>query len=88
MCDIFLIEKASVPVSITLAFIAGVAATLQAGISGQLANELNDGIMAALISNIGGTIFTGLFLLNPNVRKQAKNFLKPLSQEILLSGNY
>ena len=83
MCVIFLIEKASVPISITLAFIAGVAATLQAGISGQLANELNDGIMAALISNIGGTIFTGLFLLNPNVRKQAKKLFKAV-----VSGNF
>ena len=76
MLDIFLIEKASVPISIILAFIAGVAATLQAGISGQLANELNDGIMAALISNIGGTIFTGLFLLNPEVRKKGKKLFK------------
>jgi len=76
VCAIFLIEKASVPISITLAFIAGVAATLQAGISGQLAKELNDGIMAALVSNIGGTIFTALFLLNPNVRKQAKKFFR------------
>ena len=76
MLDIFLIEKASVPVSITLAFVAGVAATLQAGISGQLAHELNDGIMAALISNIGGTIFTGLFLLNPEVRKKGKKLFK------------
>ncbi|MEY2778736.1 MAG: hypothetical protein RL008_832 [Actinomycetota bacterium] len=76
MCAIFLIEKASVPISITLAFIAGVAATLQAGISGQLAKELNDGIMAALVSNIGGTIFTALFLLNPNVRKQAKKLFR------------
>ena len=83
MCAIFLIEKASVPISITLAFIAGVAATLQAGISGQLAKELNDGIMAALISNIGGTIFTGLFLLNPNVRKQAKKLFKAV-----VSGNF
>lgn len=83
MCVIFLIEKASVPISITLAFIAGVAATLQAGISGQLAKELNDGIMAALISNIGGTIFTGLFLLNPNVRKQAKKLFKAV-----VSGNF
>jgi transporter family-2 protein len=74
--DIFLIEKASVPISIILALIAGVAATLQAGISGQLANELNDGIMAALISNIGGTIFTGLFLLNPEVRKKGKKLFK------------
>ena len=69
MSDIFLIEKASVPISIILAFVAGIAATLQAGVSGQLARELNDGIMAALISNIGGTLFTGLFLLNPEVRK-------------------
>ena len=76
MSDIFLIEKASVPISIILALIAGVAATLQAGISGQLANELNDGIMAALISNIGGTIFTGLFLLNPEVRKKGKKLFK------------
>ena len=76
MLDIFLIEKASVPISIILAFIAGVAATLQAGISGQLANELQDGIMAALISNIGGTIFTGLFLLNPEVRKKGKKLFK------------
>jgi bacterial/archaeal transporter family-2 protein len=83
VCAIFLIEKASVPVSIILAFIAGVAATLQAGISGQLAKELNDGIMAALISNIGGTIFTGLFLLNPNVRKQAKKLFKAV-----ISGNF
>jgi transporter family-2 protein len=49
---------------------------LQAGISGQLAHELNDGIMAALISNIGGTIFTGLFLLNPEVRKKGKKLFK------------
>lgn len=83
MCAIFLIEKASVPISITLAFIAGVAATLQAGISGQLAKELNDGIMAALVSNIGGTIFTALFLLNPNVRKQAKKLFKAV-----VSGNF
>ena len=83
MCAIFLIEKASVPISITLAFIAGVAATLQAGISGQLAKELNDGIMAALVSNIGGTIFTALFLLNPNVRKQAKKLFKAV-----ISGNF
>lgn len=83
MCAIFLIEKASVPISITLAFIAGVAATLQAGISGQLAQELNDGIMAALVSNIGGTIFTALFLLNPNVRKQAKKLFKAV-----VSGNF
>ena len=83
MCAIFLIEKASVPISITLAFIAGVAATLQAGISGQLAKELNDGIMAALVSNIGGTIFTALFLLNPNVRKQAKKLFKDV-----VSGNF
>jgi transporter family-2 protein len=74
--DIFLIEKASVPISIILAFVAGIAATLQAGISGQLAHELNDGIMAALISNIGGTIFTGLFLLNPEVRKKGKKLFK------------
>jgi transporter family-2 protein len=66
-----------------LAFIAGVAATLQAGISGQLAKELNDGIMAALVSNIGGTIFTALFLLNPNVRKQAKKLFKAV-----VSGNF
>ena len=83
MLDIFLIEKASVPISIILAFIAGVAATLQAGISGQLANELNDGIMAALISNIGGTIFTGLFLLNPEVRRKGKK----LFQEVV-SGKF
>ena len=83
MCAIFLIEKASVPISITLAFIAGVAATLQAGISGQLAKELNDGIMAALVSNIGGTIFTALFLLNPNVRKQAMKLFKAV-----VSGNF
>ncbi len=83
MCAIFLIEKASVPISITLAFIAGVAATLQAGISGQLAKELNDGIMAALVSNIGGTIFTALFLLNPHVRKQAKKLFKAV-----ISGNF
>jgi bacterial/archaeal transporter family-2 protein len=83
VCAIFLIEKASVPISITLAFIAGVAATLQAGISGQLAKELNDGIMAALVSNIGGTIFTALFLLNPNVRKQAKKLFKAV-----VSGNF
>jgi transporter family-2 protein len=83
VCAIFLIEKASVPISITLAFIAGVAATLQAGISGQLAKELNDGIMAALVSNIGGTIFTALFLLNPNVRKQAKKLFKAV-----ISGNF
>jgi transporter family-2 protein len=83
VCAIFLIEKASVPISITLAFIAGVAATLQAGISGQLAKELNDGIMAALVSNIGGTIFTALFLLNPNVRKQAMKLFKAV-----VSGNF
>jgi transporter family-2 protein len=83
VCAIFLIEKASVPISITLAFIAGVAATLQAGISGNLAKELNDGIMAALVSNIGGTIFTALFLLNPNVRKQAKKLFKAV-----VSGNF
>jgi transporter family-2 protein len=74
--DIFLIEKASVPISIILAFIAGIAATLQAGVSGQLAKELNDGIMAALISNIGGTLFTGLFLLNPEVRKKGKKLFQ------------
>jgi transporter family-2 protein len=49
---------------------------LQAGVSGQLARELNDGIMAALISNIGGTIFTGLFLLNPEVRKKGKKLFQ------------
>ena len=76
MSDIFLIEKASVPISIILAFIAGIAATLQAGVSGQLARELNDGIMAALISNIGGTLFTGLFLLNPEVRKKGKKLFQ------------
>jgi transporter family-2 protein len=81
--DIFLIEKASVPISIILAFIAGIAATLQAGISGQLAHELNDGIMAALISNIGGTIFTALFLLNPDVRSKGRK----LFQEII-SGKF
>jgi len=74
--DIFLIEKASVPISIILAFVAGIAATLQAGVSGQLARELNDGIMAALISNIGGTIFTGLFLFNPEVRKKGKKLFQ------------
>jgi transporter family-2 protein len=74
--DIFLIEKASVPISIILAFVAGIAATLQAGVSGQLAHELNDGIMAALISNIGGTLFTGLFLLNPEVRKKGKELFQ------------
>ena len=76
MLDIFLIEKASVPISIILAFVAGIAATLQAGVSGQLARELNDGIMAALISNIGGTIFTGLFLFNPEVRKKGKKLFQ------------
>jgi transporter family-2 protein len=81
--DIFLIEKASVPISIILAFIAGIAATLQAGISGQLAHELNDGIMAALISNIGGTIFTALFLLNPDVRSKSRK----LFQEVI-SGKF
>ena len=55
---------------------AGIAATLQAGISGQLAHELNDGIMAALISNIGGALFTGLFLLNPEVRKKGKKLFQ------------
>jgi len=49
---------------------------LQAGISGQLAHELNDGIMAALISNIGGTLFTGLFLLNPEVRIKGKKLFQ------------
>jgi transporter family-2 protein len=49
---------------------------LQAGVSGQLAQELNDGIMAALISNIGGTLFTGLFLLNPEVRKKGKKLFQ------------
>jgi len=49
---------------------------LQAGISGQLARELNDGIMAALISNIGGTIFTGLFHLNPEVRRKCKKLFQ------------
>jgi transporter family-2 protein len=81
--DIFLIEKASIPISIILAFVAGIAATLQAGVSGQLAHELNDGIMAALISNIGGTIFTGLFLLNPEVRRKGKK----LFQEVV-SGKF
>ena len=76
MSDIFLIEKASVSISIILAFVAGIAATLQAGVSGQLARELNDGIMAALISNIGGTLFTGLFLLNPEVRKKGKKLFQ------------
>ena len=76
MLDIFLIEKASVPISIILAFVAGIAATLQAGVSGQLARELNDGIMAALISNIGGTIFTALFLFNPEVRKKGKKLFQ------------
>ena len=76
MSDIFLIEKASVPISIILAFVAGIAATLQAGVSGQLARELNDGFMAALISNIGGTLFTGLFLLNPEVRKKGKKLFQ------------
>ena len=76
MSDIFLIEKASVPISIILAFVGGIAATLQAGVSGQLARELNDGIMAALISNIGGTLFTGLFLLNPEVRKKGKKLFQ------------
>jgi transporter family-2 protein len=66
-----------------LAFIAGVAATLQAGISGQLAKELNDGIMAAMVSNIGGAIFTALFLLNPNVRQQAKKLFKAV-----ISGDF
>jgi transporter family-2 protein len=56
---------------------------LQAGVSGQLAHELNDGIMAALISNIGGTIFTGLFLLNPEVRRKGKK----LFQEVV-SGKF
>ena len=83
MLDIFLIEKASIPISIILAFVAGIAATLQAGVSGQLAHELNDGIMAALISNIGGTIFTGLFLLNPEVRRKGKK----LFQEVV-SGKF
>ena len=55
---------------------AGIAATLQAGISGQLAHELNDGIMAALISNIGGALFTGLFLLNPEVREKGKKLFQ------------
>ena len=32
--------------------------------------------MAALISNIGGTIFTGLFLLNPEVRKKGKKLFQ------------
>jgi bacterial/archaeal transporter family-2 protein len=49
---------------------------LQAGISGQLAHELNDGIMAALISNIGGALFTGLFLLNPEVRRKGKKLFQ------------
>jgi len=49
---------------------------LQAGISGQLAHELNDGLMAALISNIGGTLFTGLFLLNPEVRRKGKKLFQ------------
>jgi bacterial/archaeal transporter family-2 protein len=49
---------------------------LQAGISGQLAHELNDGIMAALISNIGGALLTGLFLLNPEVRKKGKKLFQ------------
>ncbi len=49
---------------------------MQAGVSGQLAHELNDGIMAALISNIGGTIFMSLFLLNPDVRKKFKKLFK------------
>ena len=53
---------------------------MQAGISGQLAHELNDGIMAALISNIGGALFTGLFLLNPEVRKKGKK----LFQDVIL----
>jgi transporter family-2 protein len=65
-----------VPISIALAFIAGVAATLQAGVSGQLARELNDGIMAALISNIGGTLFLSLFFFNPEVRLKFSNLIK------------
>lgn len=52
------------------------AATLQASVSGQLAYELNDGIMAALISNIGGTIFMSLFLFNPDVRNKFKKLFK------------
>lgn len=76
MCAIFLIEKASFPLAITLAFIAGIAATLQAGISGQLATELNDGIMAALISNIGGAIFMSLFLFSPEVREKGKKLYR------------
>ncbi len=32
--------------------------------------------MAALISNIGGTIFMSLFLLNPEVRNKFKNLIK------------
>jgi transporter family-2 protein len=36
-----------------------------------------------LVSNIGGTIFTALFLLNPNVRKQAKKLFKAV-----ISGNF
>lgn len=49
---------------------------MQAGISGQLAHELNDGIMAALISNIGGTIFTGIFLFNPEVRRKGRKLFQ------------
>ncbi len=54
---------------------------MQAGVSGQLAHELNDGIMAALISNIGGTIFTGLFLLNPEVRRKGKKLFQEVVSE-------
>jgi transporter family-2 protein len=32
--------------------------------------------MAALISNIGGALFTGLFLLNPEVRKKGKKLFQ------------
>jgi transporter family-2 protein len=63
--------------------VAGIAATLQASISGQLAHELNDGIMAALISNIGGAICTGLFLFNPEVRKKGKQLF-----EAVISGKF
>jgi len=80
---IFHIEKASVPFSIALAFIAGIASTSQATLSGHLANELNDGIMAALISNIGGAVCMSLFLFNTRVRNSGKLLISKIRNKQL-----
>jgi transporter family-2 protein len=66
--------KASKPLGIALAVVAGLAVSVQGRINGQLGAELGDSMLAAVISFLGGLIvLLALLPFSPKMRKGLRN---------------